>query len=84
MQSGDEAVLDGASMQQGLMSQSGMISIFQDFPFSPDMVSEIKVVTSSYEPQYGSSTSGQIMATTKSGRRHVPRLALRLPPATTP
>jgi hypothetical protein len=67
MQSGDEAVLDGASMQQGFMSQSGMISIFQDFPFSPDMVSEIKVVTSSYEPQYGSSTSGQIVATTKSG-----------------
>ena len=44
-----------------------MISIFQDFPFSPDMVSEIKVVTSSYEPQYGASTSGQIVATTKSG-----------------
>jgi hypothetical protein len=67
MQSGDEAVVDGAGMQQGFMSQSGMISIFQDFPFSPDMVSEIKVVTSSYEPQYGSSTSGQIVATTKSG-----------------
>ena len=67
MQSGDEAVLDGVSMQQGFMSQSGMVSIFQDFPFSPDMVSEIKVVTSSYEPQYGSSTSGQIVATTKSG-----------------
>src|SRR6266446_6916956 len=67
MQSGYEAVVDGASMQQGFMSQSGMISIFQDFPFSPDMVSEIKVVTSSYEPQYGSSTSGQVVATTKSG-----------------
>jgi hypothetical protein len=67
MQSGDEAVLDGASMQQGFMSQSGMVSIFQDFPFSPDMVSEIKVVTTSYEPHYGSSTSGQIVATTKSG-----------------
>ena len=67
MESGDEAVLDGASMQQGFMSQSGMISIFKDFPFSPDMVSEIKVVSSSYEPQYGSSTSGQIVATTKSG-----------------
>src|SRR6185295_2438759 len=67
MQTGDEAVVDGASMQQGFMSQSGMISIFQDFPFSPDMVSEIKVVSSSYEPQYGASTSGQIVATTKSG-----------------
>ena len=64
---GDEAVLDGAGMQQGHMSQSGMVSIFQDFPFSPDMVSEIKVLTTSYEPQYGATTSGQIVATTKSG-----------------
>lgn len=67
LQSGDEAVLDGASMQQGFMSQSGMVSIFQDFPFSPDMVSEIKVVSSSYDAQYGSTTSGQIVAVTKSG-----------------
>jgi Carboxypeptidase regulatory-like domain len=67
MQTGDEAVLDGASMQQGHMSQGGMISLFQDFPFSPDMVSEVKVMTSTYEPQYGGSTSGQIMATTRSG-----------------
>ena len=64
---GDEAVLDGVSMQQGHMSQSGMVSLFQDFPFSPDMVSEMKVLTSSYEPQYGSSTSAQVIATTKSG-----------------
>jgi hypothetical protein len=67
LQSGDEAVLDGVSMQQGHMSQSGMVSILQDFPFSPDMVSEVKIVTTSYEPHYGSSTSGQIVATTKSG-----------------
>jgi hypothetical protein len=67
LQSGDEAVLDGASMQQGFMSQSGMVSIFQDFPFSPDMVSEIKVVSSSYDAQYGSTTGGQIVAVTKSG-----------------
>ena len=53
MQSGDEAVVDGVSMQQGFMSQSGMVSIFQDFPFSPDMVSEVKVLTSSYAPEYG-------------------------------
>jgi hypothetical protein len=64
---GDEAVLDGVSMQQGHMSQSGMVSLFQDFPFSPDMVSEMRVLTSSYEPQYGASTSGQVIATTKSG-----------------
>ena len=68
LQSGDEAVLDGASMQQGFMSQSGMVSIFQDFPYSPDMVSEIKVVSSSYDAQYGSTTGGQIVAVTKSGQ----------------
>lgn len=67
LQSGDEAVLDGASMQEGFMSQSGMVSIFQDFPYSPDMVSEIKVVSSSYDAQYGSTTGGQIVAVTKSG-----------------
>ncbi len=54
-------------MQQGFMSQGGMVSIFQDFPMSPDMVSEVKVLTSNYAPEYGSSTAGQIMAVTKSG-----------------
>jgi hypothetical protein len=44
-----------------------MVSIFQDFPMSPDMVSEVKVLTSNYAPEYGSSTSGQIMAVTRSG-----------------
>src|SRR5205809_910177 len=32
-----------------------------------DMVSEVKVLTSNYEPQYGSTTSAQIIANTKSG-----------------
>jgi len=45
LQSGDEATVDGVSMQQGFMSQGGMVSIFQDFPMSPDMVSEVKVLT---------------------------------------
>ncbi|MEW5977305.1 MAG: carboxypeptidase-like regulatory domain-containing protein [Acidobacteriota bacterium] len=67
VQSGDEAILDGVSLQQGLMSQSGLVSIFQDFPLSPDMVSEVKVLSSNYEPQYGSTTSAQIIATTRSG-----------------
>jgi hypothetical protein len=67
LQSGDEASLDGVSMQEGFMSQNGMVSIFQDFPMSPDMVSEVKVLTSNYAPEYGSTTSGQIMAVTKSG-----------------
>ncbi len=64
---GDEAVLDGVSLAEGAMSQSGMISAHADFQLSPDMVSEVKVLTSNYEPQYGGTTSGQIVATTKSG-----------------
>ena len=34
---------------------------------SPDMVSEVKVLTSNYAPEYGASTLGQIMAVTESG-----------------
>ena len=63
---GDEAVMDGVSMQEGTMSQSGMVS-FYDFPTTPDMVSEVQVLTSSYEPQYGTTTGGEIMVTTRSG-----------------
>jgi hypothetical protein len=50
-ESGDEALLDGATMQEGFMSQSGMVSIQQDFQMSPDMIQEVKVITSSYDPQ---------------------------------
>jgi hypothetical protein len=66
IQSGDEAIMDGVSMQQGTMSQTGMIS-FWDFPMTPDMVSEFKVLTTNYEPQYGASTSAQIIVETKAG-----------------
>jgi Carboxypeptidase regulatory-like domain/TonB dependent receptor len=67
LQSGDEALLDGATMQEGFMSQSGMVSIQGDFQMSPDMVQEVKVLTSDYAPEYGSSTSGQITMVSKSG-----------------
>ena len=60
LESGDEALLDGVTMQEGFMSQSGMVSIQQDFQMSPDMVQEVKVLTSSYDAQYGSTTSGQV------------------------
>src|SRR3984893_8115875 len=66
-ESGDEALLDGATMQEGFMSQSVMVSIHQDFQMSPDMIQEVKVITSSYDPQYGSSTSGQITMVSKGG-----------------
>jgi hypothetical protein len=63
---GDEAVMDGVSMQEGTMSQSGMVSFF-DFPTTPDMVTEVRVLTSTYEPQYGITTGGVLMVTTRSG-----------------
>jgi hypothetical protein len=66
MTTGDEAIMDGASMQEGFMSQSGMVS-FYDFRMTPDMISEFRVLTSTYEPEYGASTGGQLIATTKSG-----------------
>src|SRR6266699_6865411 len=67
LQSGDEALLDGATMQEGFMSQSGMVSIQGDFQMSPDMVQEVKVLTSAYAPEYGSSSSVQITMVSKSG-----------------
>ena len=63
---GDEALMDGVSMQEGTMSQSGMVAFF-DFPTTPDMVSEVQVLTSSYEPQYGMTTGGEIIVSTRSG-----------------
>jgi hypothetical protein len=67
MKMGDEAALDGASMQEGLMSQSGVVAIHSDYPISPEAISEISVMTSTYEPQYGTTTSGVITAVTKAG-----------------
>jgi len=66
LNSGDEAVLDGVTMQEGLMSMSGMAA-FWDYPLSPDSISEISVLASNYEPQYGSTSSAVITAVTKSG-----------------
>jgi len=63
---GDEAVMDGVSMQEGTMSQSGIVSFF-DFAQTPDMVQEVRLMTSSYEPEYGTTTGGVMIVTTKSG-----------------
>jgi hypothetical protein len=63
---GDEAVMDGVSMQEGTMSQSGIVSFF-DFAQTPDMVQEVRLLTSSYEPEYGTTTGGEMIVTTKSG-----------------
>ncbi|HLY16873.1 MAG TPA: TonB-dependent receptor [Bryobacteraceae bacterium] len=63
---GDEAVMDGVSMQEGTMSQSGIVSFF-DFAQTPDMTQEVRLMTSSYEPEYGTTTGGVMIVTTKSG-----------------
>ncbi|MGH9397134.1 MAG: carboxypeptidase regulatory-like domain-containing protein [Terriglobia bacterium] len=63
----DEAVLDGISMVEGLLSQSGTVAIQADFPISPDAVGEISLLTSNYDPQYGATTSAVIVASTKAG-----------------
>ena len=64
---GDEAIVDGATAIEGFMNQSGMVSLQTDFGMSPDITSEVKVLTSNYEAQYGDSTSGQLIISTKSG-----------------
>ena len=63
----DEALLDGVSTQQGVSSVAGMVSIFGDQPVVPEEVSEVSVLTSNYEPQYGSTSSSVITMVTKSG-----------------
>jgi hypothetical protein len=65
--SGDEAVVDGATTMEGYMNQSGMVALQTDFGMSPDITSEVHVLTSNYDAQYGNTTSGQIIIETKSG-----------------
>ncbi|WP_263351396.1 carboxypeptidase-like regulatory domain-containing protein [Acidicapsa acidisoli] len=67
MVTGDEALLDGATMTEGFMNQSGMVSLYEDFQMSPDMVSEVHVLTANYEAQYGATTSGQLIVQSKGG-----------------
>jgi len=64
---GGDATVDGVSEQEGLMSQSGMVAAFQDWPMSPDMVQEVSVVKGNYSVQYGNSSSMVINMVTKSG-----------------
>ena len=64
---GDEAVVDGATAIEGFMNQSGMVSLQTDFGMSPDITSEVHVLTANYDAQYGDSTSGQLIIQTKSG-----------------
>ena len=66
LQTGDEATLDGVTMQEGLLNQTGMVA-FSDMPIAPEAVEEVSILASNYEPQYGLTTSGVITVVTKSG-----------------
>ncbi len=67
---GDEALVDGATASEGYMNQSGMVSLQTDFGMSPDITSEVKILSSNYDSQFGNSTSGQLIVQTKSGGEH--------------
>lgn len=66
-QIGAEATIDGITEEDGMNGQSGMNEAYMDHPMSPDAISEISLLTSNYEPQYGSTTSGVITAVSKAG-----------------
>ena len=67
----DEATLDGSSVADGALGQSGIALSISGHPWSPEAISEISLLTSNYEPQYGSTTSSVITAVTKSGTNEV-------------
>jgi len=64
---GDEAIVDGVTAEEGFMNQSGMVSLQTDFGMSPDITSEVHVLLANYDAQYGNTTSGQLIIQTKSG-----------------
>jgi len=68
---GDEALVDGATALEGFMNQSGMVSLQTDFGMSPDITSEVTVLTLNYGAQYGDTTSGQLIIQTRSGGDHL-------------
>ncbi len=67
---GDEAIVDGVTTSEGFMNQSGMVALQTDFGMSPDITSEVKILTANYDAQYGNTTSGQLIIQTKSGTEH--------------
>jgi hypothetical protein len=64
---GDEAIVDGVTTEEGFMNQSGMVALQSDFGMSPDITSEVKVLSANYDAQYGNTTSAQLIIQTKSG-----------------
>jgi hypothetical protein len=63
----DEALIDGVTTTEGTSSVAGMVTLYIDAPPIPDEVSEVSVLTSNYEPQYGATHSSVISMVTRSG-----------------
>jgi hypothetical protein len=63
---GGEAILNGVTMVQP-SGGGGVSSAAFDLSQSPDMVSELKLLSSNYEPQYGSAGANVIVMETKAG-----------------
>jgi hypothetical protein len=63
---GGEAILNGVTMVNP-SGGGGVSSAAFDFAQSPDMVSELKLLNSNYEPQYGSTGATVIVMETKAG-----------------
>ncbi len=66
VQGGGESLLNGVSMVNP-SGGNGIWSAYFDFPQSPDMVSELRVLTSNYEPQYGQTGGAVFIMETKAG-----------------
>lgn len=66
VQGGGEALLNGVSMVNP-SGGNGVWSAAFDFPQSPDMVSELRVLNANYEPQYGSTGGSVFIMETKAG-----------------
>jgi hypothetical protein len=63
----DEGVTDGISVVEGVMSQSGLVSL-QAWPIAPEAVGEVSVLTSNFDVQYGSSSAAVTTMSTKAGQ----------------
>src|SRR5437016_10470732 len=63
----DEGVTDGVSVVEGVMSQSGLVSL-QAWPIAPEAVGEVSVLTSNFDVQYGSSSAAVTIMSTKAGQ----------------
>lgn len=61
-----EAILNGVSLVNP-SGGNGTWSAAFDFPQSPDMVSELKILNANYEPQYGSTGAVVFIMETKAG-----------------